>query len=64
VLEEEKLKPMETGVDLMLFALALRPRDERSVLYLTGEPLTYYRVHSNSFTAKAFGRLEAFILMT
>jgi hypothetical protein len=50
---------METAVDLMLFALALRPRSERSVLYLTGEPLTYYRVYSNSISAKAYCRLEA-----
>ncbi|MGC9113370.1 glycosyltransferase family 2 protein [Acidilobus sp.] len=60
VLEREKLKTQEgAGFDNMLFALALRPKGERSLLYLTVEPLTYYRIHGNSFSAKVSGRLKA-----
>ncbi|WP_048812776.1 glycosyltransferase family 2 protein [Acidilobus saccharovorans] len=59
VIDKEKLKPLEVGIDNMLFALALRLGDERSLLYLTGVPLTYYRVHGNSFSAKAYGKIKA-----
>ncbi|PMP89881.1 MAG: hypothetical protein C0171_06200, partial [Caldisphaera sp.] len=55
LIDIDLLKPMEAGIDLMLFVLALKSVYDKSLLHFTTEPLIYYRIHKNSISDLAYG---------
>ena len=55
LVDSKAMAPMSTGVDLMVFASALR---SGLSMAFSGEALTYYRVHAGSFGSTAFSGAE------
>ncbi|MGC9113412.1 glycosyltransferase family 2 protein, partial [Acidilobus sp.] len=56
IADVDRLKQMETGIDSLLFVSALKYGGNRAVLYFTGKPLTYYRIHRNSIGGIVFSK--------